>query len=199
MPSPGPELSAMPIVGRATRSAPATEEVTPRDRSRKSRRRTDSAAAGRIGCPSQFGMGWSAGWPGRAGGDEYAQVRAEFFLPHSDGAAPKAEAGACIAASQLRTASRFRPRCRWRVRSKSRGGLGLGQRGWGQKNAPRFSCPATSKPMKNQVGQAPGFLPYSDATSAGDCGKPRAIAGDLADVRAGAPTRFGLAFGSFGL
>ncbi len=43
-----------------------------------------------------------------AGGDGFAQVRAEFFLPHSDRAAPKAVVGAGTAASQLRIASAFR-------------------------------------------------------------------------------------------
>ena len=54
-------------------------------------------------------------------------------------------------------------------------------------------------PMKNHVGQAPGFLPYSDTANAGTGGKQRVITGRLGFVRAGAPSRFGLAFGSSGL
>ena len=54
-------------------------------------------------------------------------------------------------------------------------------------------------PMKNQVGQVRSFLPYSDATIAGTCWKLRVIAGHLESGPAGAPSRFGLAIGPFGL
>ena len=55
------------------------------------------------------------------------------------------------------------------------------------------------EPDENYVGQGQSFLPDSAAATAGDGGELREIAGCLEVFRAGAPSRFGLAFGAFGL
>ena len=68
---------------------------------------------------------------------------------------------------------------------------------------PRSDPPTADRtgvnPMKTYVGQVRSFLPYSDATIAGTCGKLRAIAGHFESDPAGAPSRFGLVIGPFGL